>query len=331
MVKLYSKGGGVPMHFVAPNDGGGSGGSSGQSSNGDGGGDKDPILAVFESLPWDELDDDSRSKLEKARDASVATSQQARKAADDLKTAQELQRRFQGDADRLRAELEKAGLGEKKQQQQQDDPIHSAVKEELLRAGYDADNATKLSPVFASMFKRIGAIQAQELGTALQPMANTVLATQAQDAWQVAVQSDALGMFQEPTVAQRVWDFVKERVAKGEPTTPEIVANLGKMAWADHLMEKHAKGEEVKLPAPGELPKAPPMPGMNTGFTFPGAGNFSPIVRAPADPNAARTILDVDTANALASSFKTMLSGMDIKPPKELQTLMTTKRGGSRR
>ena len=305
MVKYWIIGRAFFQRFLDADKGGGAGGgggaqSSGQPSGGAVESELDPKL--FDSLPWDELDDATQETLKKIRAGAVATVQSNVKLKDDLQKTDRLARSFQSEADSLKAEKSKQAPVKP------DDPYLTAVAEELQNAGYSAGDAQKLAPVFANMFKRVGVIHKEEIGKSIAPMATQVLASQAQNAFGVAQQNDPLGMFQVPEVAQAVWDLVKERVKAGAETTPDIVANLAKMAWADH----QAKG----LTTNGELPAAPPASaGMRTGgMTNFGPGGVRPIANPASDPNAPRTVLNDDTRQALATSFKNMLVGMDIAP-----------------
>lgn len=325
------------MRFSAPDAGGGSGGggdASGAAKNGGGandGGDLDPKL--FESLPWDELDDTTRTTLETIRKASVATLQSKQHLDKEFQRVDKLARGFQGDKDRLEAELKKAQP--QKQQQNQNDEVTEVLTGELKAAGYTDKDAEQLAPVFANMFKKVGAIQTAELGKSLAPMAATVLAGQAQDAFLSAQQQDPIGMFQIPEVQQGVWDLVRQRVDKGMETDPSVVLNLAKMVYVDHQVTKAGGGGNGGGGGggggggnpPGILSATPPT--MRTGGLFaagPG-GTMIPIVNQVADPNAARTVMNDDTRNALATSFRAMTAGLDLK---KLPEIIKAPAGGRR-
>lgn len=314
---MYNKNRGLSKRwFSAPDAGGVSGAvASGATGNGADANVKDPTVLAFEGLPWDELDADSRVKLEKARDLAVATLQSNKKLTDDLTRQVDLSKRFQSDHDRIKAELD----GKQKQTQQQaPDPYVAACKEELVQAGYPDAEADKLAPVFAGMFKRAGVITKTEIGKELQPMGVAVLGNQALTAFQQATQEDPIGMFQVPEIAQSVWNIVLERTNRGEATDPALVLNLGKMAWADHVVAERAAGREFAPITTNRLPATPPIPGMNSTFNFPGSNQIIPIARTPADPNGARTVLGPEERAALAQSFKTMVGGDEKLYPKAL-------------
>jgi len=321
MVRYNNSRGHRALRFLAP-DGGGSGGSSGTSGqpDGKGGGNGATIVTPFDNLPWEELSEEDRASMEAAKKTFVATLQSEEKLKKDLEKTTADARKFQGEFDKLQAQIKN------NQRQNEPDPYNEALTEELKKAGYDDQQASALAPVFAGMFKRIGVIQKQEIGKDLAPMGATVLHHQAQAAFHTAVQNDTAGIFQTPEVQQKVWDFVVERTQAGAETTPEIVANLGAMAWVDHLKAERAAGKEVSLPAP-RINSTPPAGGMiNTPFTFPGAATVTPTFNLPRDPNAARTTLDTETLNALATTFKAMGGESGIYP-KDLKAQILKPRG----
>lgn len=325
MVRLYTKGKERFLRFLAPDAATTSGGSSGVGDNG--AGDVQLDVKLFDNLPWDELDDDSKAALEKIKTGTVATLQRQSTLQQALQNAQEVGRRFQGDYDRTKAELEK--LTGKQKKDNEEDPYIQAVGEELVKAGYSEPDAKKLAPVFAGMFKRVGVLQKGEIGRDLAPMAETVLAGQANDAYLQALQMDSkLGMLQIPEVAQITWDTVKDRVKQGQQSTPEVILNIAKMAYADHLAAKgDGKSLETGTPTAGAggLPATPPS--MRTGGLpmVPGSSLTIPALNRQVNPNAARTQLNDDTRKALADTFKTMTAGTNIVP-KELKDSMSTGR-----
>lgn len=317
MVKLIynSRGGRIPLFFSAPNDGGSSGGGAS-----DGAGKEGEIKTPFDSLPWDELDDKSRAEFEKAKTDFVATLQSKSKLEADLEHERGRVRQFQSESDRLKAEKEKETRNDKT------DPILDACYETLIATGYPEKEAKALAAPFAEMHRKVGIIQKQEIGKDLMPMAHGVLANQATDAFQQAVQQDLLGGLKIPDVAEKVWNDVSAMVAKGQPVSVDVVSNLGKMAHSDYMVAELRAGRTPALPTAGTMPAAPPMPGMNTGFTYPGA-SVMPIARQPADPNTAKHVLDSDTRAALATSFKTMTSDMPKLMPESLKSAIPNRRG----
>jgi hypothetical protein len=331
MLRYHYTSRGLPMWFSAPADGASGGAPAGSDGGkgGDGKGDESFIDAkLFETLPWDELDQETQATLKKIQGGVVATLQQTKTLQSERERLDKLARANQSRADRLEADAKKKSKPSE-HDEPPSDPYLAAVKDELIKAQFPPEQAEALAPVFAGMFKKVGTIERAQLGKDLTPMANQVLAGQAQTAFLQAQQQDELGMFQSPEVQQIVWDLVRERVANGVDTTPDVVLNLAKMAWADQqLAEK--KGGKLEVPSDENrgrttvLPATPPN--MNTGGFFGGApGAIRPIAQQQQDPNAAKTTLNEDTKNALAASFSTMLAGSKIRP-KELAPFMDRRR-----
>jgi hypothetical protein len=323
MVLLYnSRGSRTPLRFSFPDTGGASGGNPSGAADGNANGNGGAtIVTPFDSLPWDELDDESRKSLEKGKADYLATLQEQQKTKADLEKQILQARGFQSEKDRLQAELDKLT-----KRQEEPDPYNEALTEELRKAGYDDKQAATLAPVFAGMFKRIGVIQKQEIGRDLAPMGQTVLAQEAQGAFQHAVQNDPTGVFQTPEVQQKVWDFVVERTKAGHQTSPEIVANLGAMAWVEHATVQRNAGKEVALPTPPVRTQPAGGGGVTPQFTFPGA-SLVPTFNPPTDANAAKTQLDGDTLAALASTFKSMGGDTGIYPKSLKSHILTPRRG----
>lgn len=315
---MYNKARG--LWFSAPETGssGGGGAASGDGTGNGGGGQGgggDTIKTPFDDLPWDELPEADRGKLEKAKVDFIATLQKSTKLETDLQKTTADARKFQSEKDRAEAELKRW----KPREQDADDPYLTAITEELAGAGYNPADASKMAPVFAGMFKRIGVLSRKEIAHDLGPVVGTVIAQEAQNAFQAAYGQDPIGMLQVPEVAQAAWDHVKARVERGEQTDSAIVLNLAKMAYVDYVADKRSKGEEIPAMGSSALPSTPPLPGMRTGMSYPGAANVHSIAPRPADPNAAKHVLNDDTRNALASTFKQMAPDLDILP-KAFQT-----------
>jgi hypothetical protein len=308
MIKLLHDRGVYPIGWYLSPDTGGSGGGSPAGAQGNGGQNGGPggAKTPFDDLPWDELDDGTKAQLEKIKGDFVATLQKSTKLEADLTKTQDLQRRFQADFDRLKAEHEKRNAPPEK------DEYLESVRKTLTDAGYSKEEVDKMAPTFASMFKAVTGVQKKEIGHDLAPMAATVLGREAEAAFYNAQQSDTLGMFQDNEIAQAVWNAVQERTKAGEPTNANLVANLAKIYWADKQAQSKT-GPNPPTPPDPNAPKPFNFPGMRTGLTYPGAGN-APAFNAPADPNAPKTKLDSDTAAALETTFKIMTAGTDAMP-----------------
>lgn len=324
MVKLYNSKG--RPFFLYPDTGGGSStsGATGQTSSGDKVDGGEDFGKLFDSLPWDELDDASRAKFEDFKKKSLATLQEVPKLKSELETQGKLARSFQSEADRLKAEKAKETKPAEK------DPYLETVIDVLKTSGgYNEADAIKLAPVFAEMFKRTGVIQKKEIGADLAPMGASVLEQNARNAFIEAEQSETdLGIFDEPTVKQEVWNLLQERIKAGVPTDKGVVLSLGKMVWADHVATQRREGKEITFK--GTKATTPTGTNMNTGgFNFPGASSISPIISPTRDANAPKHALDTDTARAIKETFGAMTKGLELKTlPQDIKTLLTPTRRG---
>lgn len=311
---IYSK---RTTRFLAPDDGGGTGGGD------DGKQQQQTIATPFDNIKWDELDDETKTHLEQAKADFVATSQQSAKLKVDFEHQAGLARRFQSEADRAKAELDKV-TG--RSQQQDADPILTVVKDKLKAANYSEEDVAKLSPVFAAMFKDVGQVQRAQLGRDLAPLAGSVLTTEATNAFNMAKSNDPMGMLSDNIVAEQVWTLVQDRVSKGLETNADIVLNFAKMAWMDQAAAKIQKGEKVEFAPTSSTP--PGMIAAPAKFTFPGAGanGLTPAFTRVPDPNAARTTLNEDTQNALAETFAALGTSTGLRP----KAFPAKKSGGSK-
>lgn len=301
---MYGKG---TMRFLEEDKGGGGGGegSGGQQQ-------QQTIATPFDNLAWDELDDETKGKFEKAKAEFIATSQQNAKDKAALEHQTGLARRFQSETDRLTAELNKG-----KQLLQDVDPILTEVTAEFKAAGYKDEDVVKLAPTLAKILKKTGDIQRADIGKALAPLATTVLANDATNAFEQARSqvNDPLGYLQDNEIAEKVWAIITDRVSKGMETTPAVVTNLARMQWAESMEQKALKGEEIKMPTASSVSRTPT--GMNMPrFSFPGAGNngLSPAIPPTRDLNVARTTLNEDTQNALAETFSALKQSTGLAP-----------------
>jgi hypothetical protein len=331
---LYNKSLGIhsAMCFNEPNNGGGSGGSSGTSGQepNQAGQQQQQQVAIdpkwFDSIPMDELDDDTRATIEKIKTGTVATLQRNQELTKNYEILDRSARQFQSEADKLKAEKQQSGTQQKTEENA--DPHLDVVTRELQAAGYTEAEIKKLAPTFAGMFKGISAINRKQIGDDLKPLAITALSNQAVSEFQMAKSNDPLGMLEIPEVAEKVWATVRERVGKGMENNADFILNLSKMYWADHQILSGGKEGQQQQTQTGVLPVTPP--GMSTGgFTYPGAGSVRSIAPTPNNPNAARTTMNDDTAKALAASFGSMLSGFEgkVPVPSGLKGILTLPKG----
>jgi hypothetical protein len=286
------------MFFFAPDDGSAGTGATASDENGTGATGA-TTTTPFDRLDFNEFDEETRKELETARAAYVATLQENAKTKVELAHVTGLSKRFQSEADRLKAEQNKS-----KKDDEKEDAYLEIAKAELKAANYPPEDITRLAPVLANINRRSADATRKQLGHDLSPLAGTVMATEATTAFASAQQNDRIGFMSIPAVAQKVWELVQERTTQGQVTNEAIVANLGKMVYVDHMAEEASAGRTVTLP---KNETAPVMSTRPNGFNYPGAGAaFTPAVPRTVDPKAARTTLNEDTQAALATTFAHM-------------------------
>lgn len=291
--------------------GGGSGGGSSTTETVD-------VEKLFEGIPFDELDDKTQKQLEGLRSTlktSIATLQS--KSIDDPKNAEAIEgikkqaRDFQSQKDILQSQLDKITGGKKPEE----DDYLEAARNTLKRAGIPDADVEKQAPLYAQLLKDSLVVFKKDLGKDLGPVIGTVVMQQSTSAFEMAQQMDEDGLMAVPEVAELVWGQVKGRAESGQPSTPELVLNLAKIAFVDHNTELRKKGEPaVEL----QRSKSPDPASMNTGFSYPGAGRGGagrPIVTAAPDANAPKTRMNPETEAAVAATFQHMGRESGIFPP----------------
>ena len=299
----YGYNGKGSQRFLAEDDGGSGGGSSGESGD-------VTVATPFDDIDLDELDETTRGKIVEGKKQFIATLQRSTKLNADLEHTQGLARRFQGEADRAKAEFEKI-TG--RTRQGESDPVLEGIRADLKASGYADADVEKMAPTFLRMFSTFGNTLKKSIGADLGPMAGKVLEQEATRSFEAAQNLDTLGMLQIPEVAERTWQLVQERIKAGSQSTPEIVANLAKMAFIDHASTKADAGEVIEL-RKSSVPTRKPKEGVNTNFTFPGAARIIPAVPTNQNPNGPRTPLNEDTQAALAQTFAEMRRGTGVSP-----------------
>lgn len=316
MLKYWYNGRGFSK-FLAEDDGG-SGGTSGASGDA-------TVETPFDDIDLDELDETTRNKITEGKKQFIATLQRSTKLNADLEHTQGLARRFQGEADRAKAEFEKI-TG--RSRQAEPDPVLEGIRADLKASGYADADVDKMAPTFLRMFSTFGTTLKKSIGADLGPMAGKVLEQDATRSFEAAQSLDPLGMLQIPEVAERTWQLVQERIKSGSQTSPEVVANLAKMAFIDHASTKADAGEVIEL-RKSSVPTRKSKEGLNTNYTFPGAARIIPAIPTNHSASAATTPLNEDTQAALAQTFAELGRGTGVRP-KAFPEGSEKRRGGSR-
>ncbi len=276
------------------------GGGSGASASGAAG--AQDFKTPLDDLPLDELDPKLKDQLTKARDQVIATLQKNKADSDKLTTDL---RGFQSTADKLKQELQEVKA--KLPADTTEDQFLKAARETLIANKFKPEDVESMSPTFADMLRKSSKITSDQIQKQLGPLAAVTISTNAKASWDSACQNDSLGMLKIPEVANKVWDVVKEQVAKGNIVNDGFIINLAKQEYVNHTIEQKKAGKDVTLP------DNPPNPVMRTSPVFFGTASDA-IVSPPADPNAAKTKLNEDTNAALARTFSEMGKEQKIYP-----------------
>lgn len=296
--------------FYSP-EGDGSGGGGGGGATGA----SDEVKTPFDDIAVDELGPTERAAIESGK-LQFRTLMANQKGLETRLGQQEiLTRRFQSDADKSKAELNRIfGHGATGATGTTGDTeVSQVVKDALKSAGYKDQDIERLGPMFSTMLQQVGAIQKKDIGQHLQPMAAKVIENDATSAFNLAKDTSPMGSLQIPEVAEKVWTYIQERTKAGQATTVEIIHNLSKMALIDHMDTEAKAGREVKLPEFAGATGATGMTQQTTRFTYPGSGTPRPAVRHTVPATGGASQLNSDTEAALATTFKSMTSGLQNK------------------
>lgn len=324
----YSYKGVGGMFFRSPDGAGGSGGGgTGSSSNQ---GDGQAVATPFDDIDLDELDPTTREKIEKGKADYIATLQSKTALEGRVSSTEQLARRFQAEADRNKAELDRIfGHGRTGGTGATGGTVSEVVVKALTKAGYKESDIQKLGPLFSTMFEEIGGMQQQAIGAGIKPLAETVIAQEAQSAFQQAQAVSPMGILQIPAVAQKTWEYVEKRTQSGERSNPELIANLARIAYVDYLDAERAAGREVATLQSTGATHSTGATGMTTSYTYPGAGasHIRPTAQGGRETNTGPT-LNADTEAALATTFASMTRGLTNSDGKQIMPKAFAGKGG---
>jgi hypothetical protein len=288
----------IKRYFNADN-----GGATGSPSANQGGAvTSDGVSNVdpFASIDMDDLDPDTRKAVEASKLQFATLQKQNQQEAAARQHTERQAREFQSKHDALAAQLRQMTGGA----QPPASNLESRLEKILLDKGITPEQAKVQAPLFSALLGEFGTELKGQIGGDLAPFANSVLQTEANNAWQLVANQDKLAALQIPEVAQKTWDSVQTLLAQGQNVNVSTIKNLRNMFYTEHL-------EAGNQPAPiMSNHNQPPTNYPNIGrSTYPGAGS-SPSRPPVIDHNAPRTTLNSDTHAALANVF----SRMEIQP-----------------
>lgn len=301
--------------FLAPETGGGSGAAAPNpdpQQQQSGGGSSTAFVDPTANLDLDDLEPEVRKIVEESK-KGFATLQKQVADTEAARLHEENRRKdFQSNLDQLKAQMQKI-TGAVGGQQTGADPRAQQLEKMaaiLVKRGVAPANAATQAELMLDMMTEWGSAFKAEIGTDLRPFANSVVAREADFAWNTSMQSDKTGAMTIPTVAQTAWTQVQTMVEHGQQVTPGVVQNLVAMAYFAHLQNGGAAANQQQTVTPQQQQQLP-----NVGrLTYPGAGASASRPQIN-DPGAARTTLDPDTDAALQVVFGKWAQGNGQKAP----------------
>lgn len=279
---------------------GGSPGSGGPSAD-----DAQKIIDHFEGIDIDELPENVRGAIAKARETITTTTAAAQTAETRRTQAEQFARKQQSDADRLRGVLQHHNLGNGSPTNQppnlEGDKLAARVQRFI-----DKGLKPEAAKVYAEMFQEESAIQEREILARVSPLAGAVGSVQAQQVLGEFETSHA-NLFAIPEVAKQVRDNVAVMVQQGNTVNSASVNHLLEMAFGAYAMKN--PGEVSKLnSAAAAVPNFSGGGGMNTG------GGHRSNANLPADGKPVAT--QPETSTIIAAINAQMIRDLPTKAKK---------------
>lgn len=268
-------------------------------------GDNNKATDPFEGLDLDELPDDVRETIEKARkDVAILQSDKQRLEAERV-NLDKLARDHQSRADRFQERLKSHNLLDDgngnghRQQVDASDEIAEDLKAQFTADGMKPEVAGTYANMFAKSQKLMIPSLLKQIGTALGPMSMTVGNLQADRLLSAAQDGNAI--LQIPEVLTAVRSNVAALVQSGSPVSAGTIDSLTKMAYGELAM---TKPEILK-----QQTQQPPMKLHSRG----GNGMTSHITLPPNQRNGEPVPADAETARAASIVAEQMKRGMGKK------------------
>lgn len=264
------------------------------------------VTSLYDTLPWDEMDDRTRATLEAAR------ADHQRLAGANATLQQELQARQQ----------QPRPSGQPLGQQQpvaQISPYVQTTQDYLRSQGYTDAQIAAQAPVLGGLLENMLPLFREQIGRDFAPVANTVIAHE-NTANFSAVQQHPQGsqLLADPQVAQEVWSIVEQQTAAGRVFNTEAISNLAKMIWAEHQIAPSQQPQQQQTqPVTTTSSFFPtmqmPTPNRSTGLTYPGAHMRPALTGTGMNPNQPAPVNE-DTRAALAQTFGDLARTTGVAP-----------------
>lgn len=263
----------------------------------------EPIETPFDKIDRSVMDDEQIAILDKSKEDYVKLVKDNRALATKVTKVESVASRYQSDADKARAELQRL-----QQPKPADEPSHIKQARVLLQKhGLKGEELEKQLPFFADMMVSAVGLAKEAIGHDLGPMAGTVLEQQATAAFTNARQSSQA--LQDPAIAQEVWDaFVIPEMKAGRPVDPNAINNYAKIVYYDKGTTSNPNNPP---PPPVPQPRPTPSPG---NFTFPGAQVLAPGNWNPSQNQNVQSQPDGETSAALTAVFSRLTTGTKAWP-----------------
>lgn len=257
--------------------------------------------------PWagvdmDMLPDHVREAATKSKEYLQSLQTQVAQGQTATQTAQQLQ----AEVDKMRQEILRGKQSTSSPQTRTEAPTFDEQLEQYyLDQGLPEVQAKAIAKMNRGAFEIFGKNFQQQIGQQMAPIANRVVEDSASEAFHGAVQNDRVGWSQIPEIQQALWERTTQMAQQGQIVSPQVVANLAKIFYYDHL-ERGGIPTQPQNIVPINQPHT--IPNMTSGFnqqqstrfSYPGAGNM-PVNRQSSNGNQS-SILDAETQAALAAT-----------------------------
>ncbi len=289
----------------------------GKSGAGDEGKNVEKEADPFAGIDIDNLPDDVKATLEKAR-GGFATLQQETKAAKELATKNEkIAREQQARADRNFEQLRKHNLVNAKGESSVNSEDGDAEKIEALARSFVAKvpkldmEVARLQATLHIESQKAGKAELfKEIGNGLAPALGTVGSLYAEKLFAEAQlpKNDPQGIMQIPEIAASIQDNLAFSVQHGQTITAEMVSNLRDMAFGKYVAsakpEDRAKLFDMKTESRTQ--------GFSTAGHSGSGGHFATLQRQQSSGNKP-TAANPDTQAAVEATLASMKRGFNLK------------------
>lgn len=267
----------------------------------------------FADIDLDELPDETRLKVEAAQKQFALSQKAIKDAATEKETLLKQTREHQARADRNFETLRKHNLVDTsgnptvgKPGGLEDNPAYQEILQAFIADGIDP----KIAAIQAKMHFRAGSVQQKHFYRGMAPLANDVVAIQANSILERMSQSDPAFSIKE--VGDAINTGIANLVKSGTDVNEQVVTNVRNMVFGDYVTRnpdwqtKIVKSQNV----PAQQPRESIRRGGGGGIGFSGAG--VPVAGLPEGPTAA----NAETALAATATMEFMRKGLPKKGKK---------------